>query len=432
MSSAPSLVSPGSRPKLAQARSGGPASDRKKFLLPSLAKLLSIFMDYSQIQKEYLVPTYPNRGLTMVKGEGVFLYDEAGKKYLDCLIAIGGNNLGHCLPEITQAISDQLNLLPTLHCSLNNDTRSKAISKLTKVLPESLSRFYFANSGTEAVEAALKFSVIATGRTKFMAASNGYHGKTLGALGATTSNHGKYLEPFKTLVPEFDFVEFGNLSALEQQLSVNHAALIMEVIQGEGGVILPPAGYFKAVKRLCEAKGVLLILDEIQTGLGRTGTLFAFESQDVVPDILCLGKGLATCVPVGLTVVSREISDKIVKGSQTSTFGGNPLGASGIIATLDYINHHHVLENVRQIGEYFLTQLKSLNNPLIKEVRGMGLMIGLELTVKAMPYAQKLQAEGVLCMPTGENVLRFLPPLIITSQQIDWLISKINQVFVKA
>lgn len=387
-------------------------------------------MDYSQIQKEYLVPTYPNRNVTMVKGEGIYLYDEAGKKYIDCMIAIGGNNLGHCLPEIVQQISAQLNILSTSHSSLNNDTRSKAIGKLNEVLPPTLQRYYFGNSGAEAVEAAMKFSVVATGRTKFISVTNDYHGKTLGALGATTSNHGKYLEPFKTLSPEFDYVEFGNLADLEKTLSTKHAAIIMEPIQGEGGVVLPPAGYFKQVKKMCEDRGMLLVLDEIQTGLGRTGSMFAFQSQNFIPDILCLGKGLAGGLPVGLTAVSPQISAKIVKGTQTSTYGGNPLTASGIIATLDYIKDQNILANVRQTGEYFLAQLKALNNPLIKEVRGVGLMIGLELTEKAGPYAQKLQTQGVLCMPTGENILRFLPPLIISRDQVDLLIAKIITVLI--
>ncbi|MDP2586197.1 MAG: aspartate aminotransferase family protein [Candidatus Komeilibacteria bacterium] len=387
-------------------------------------------MDYSQIQKEYLVPTYPNRNVTMVKGEGIYLYDEAGKEYIDCMIAIGGNNLGHCLPEIVQAISTQLNQLTTLHASLNNNTRSKAIGKLNEFLPPALQRYYFANSGTEAIEAAMKFSVVATGRTKFISVTNDYHGKTLGSLGATTSNHGKYLEPFKTLTPKFDYVEFGNLSDLEKTLSTEHAAIIMEPIQGEGGVVLPPAGYFKAVKKMCEDKGVLLVLDEIQTGLGRTGSMFAFQDQDFIPDILCLGKGLAGGLPVGLTAVSPQIAAKIGKGTQTSTYGGNPLVMSGIIATLDYINNHQILDNVRQTGQYFLTQLQSLNSPLIKEARGVGLMIGLELIEKAVPYAQKFQTEGVLCMPTNENILRFLPPLIISRDQINQLIAKIKTVLI--
>lgn len=384
--------------------------------------------NYLGIQQRHLIPTYANRGLVIVKAKGVYLYDQEGREYLDLMSNMGVNLLGHNQPFLNQRLRDQLKKITNLHASFSNDIRSEVLQKLLKFLPNHLTRVYFSSTGTEAIEAAIKFASLATSRFKFLAAKNAYHGKTLGSLALTSSSEGKYQKPFKKLILKPKLVGYGNLQDLKEKLDRSIAAVILEPIQGEGGVIVPPAGYLKKVKALCQKNKSLLILDEIQTGLGRTGSFLAFQQEGVIPDILCLSKGLGGGLPIGATVVTEEIANKIPKGAHTSTFGGNPLACAGCLATLEYLEKFKIPSQVDKIGQYFFKKLRGIKSNLIKEVRGRGLMIGLELKIEATPVLKKLQDRGVIVAPSIEKVVRLLPPLIIKKKEIDFAVKRLTEV----
>lgn len=374
--------------------------------------------DYVDLQQKYLIPTYVNRNLSLVRGKGMYLFDDKGKKYLDFTSGVGVSILGHKHPVITKAISEQAEMLVTLHSSFANDKRAQAAELLIKMAPEGLERIYFGSSGSEAVEAALKFAVLATGRSKFLHAKGSYHGKTLGSL--SVMGNSKYREDFENLLGiDCISIDFNNVDALKKNMSNNVAGVILEPIQGEGGVRAPDRDYLTQVRKICNEYGVLLILDEIQSGMGRTGKFLASEHFDVVPDILCLGKGLAGGIPISATVVSNEVSSKIKLGSHSSTFGGNPLSCAVLISVLKYIKKKHLFDHVTNVGNYFIEGLKDLESPIIKEVRGMGLMIGVEIQGNVTKYLRKMQNLGLLALPSGSNVIRFLPPYIVEIKHIN-------------
>jgi [amino-group carrier protein]-gamma-(L-lysyl/L-ornithyl)-L-glutamate aminotransferase len=385
--------------------------------------------DYGLLQKKYLAPTFPNRGVVIVEGEGVYLKDIQGVLYLDAMTNYGVNVFGHHHPEVTAALSRQLARLTTLHGSFANDERAEAAQLLVGRCGGGLARVYFANSGAEANEAALKFAALATGRKKFIACRGGYHGKTLGALSATDGE--KYRRPFEPLVWDFRFVGYGDLGALEQTLDGDSAALIIEPVQGESGVRLPPAGYLREAAGLCRAKGALLIVDEVQTGAGRTGRFLRSQAEGLSGDIVTLGKGLAGGIPVGAALVSAPVAERIPRGSHTSTFGGNPLACAGITATLRLLDDD-LLEHVGTLGCYFLAELRRLSSPLIKEVRGEGLMIGLEVTERRDDVLKGLQRERILAIPAGDNVVRFLPPYIFKKEHVDAVVAGLEPVLAAA
>ena len=380
------------------------------------------------IQQRHLVPTYPNRGIAIVRGKGVYLYDQDGKKYLDLMSNIGVNILGHSNQFIIQRLQAQFKKLINLHCSFSNDVRSQLLQKLLKFLPPHLKRVYFCSTGTETVEAAIKFACLSTGRFKFIAAKNGFHGKTLGSLALTSSSDGKYQKPFEKILPKFRFVKYGDLKDLEKKLDKSIAGVILEPIQGEGGIIVPPKGYLKKVQKLSKNNGSLLILDEIQTGMGRTGTFLASQQENVKPDIVCLSKGLGGGIPIGTTIITEEISTKIPRGIHTSTFGGNPLSCCGCLAILEYFEKNNLLSHVNKMGQYFIKNLKKIKSKKIKKIRGQGLMIGIQLKINATPILKKLQDEGIIAAPSVEDTIRLLPPLIIEKNHIDFAILKFREV----
>ena len=313
--------------------------------------------------RAFLIPTYPDRGISFARGEGAYLVDEQGKRYLDLGSNYGINIFGYAHPRITNALTDQLSKLVNLHGSFSAEIRSQAARRLVEFCGGKLQKVYFANSGAEAVEAALKFAKLATGKTHFVAMKNGYHGKTLGALSATGGE--KYRQPFLPLLWEFSHVPFGDIDALFEVLSPDTAAVILEPIQGEGGVRTAPAEYFNDLQSLCREKGILIIVDEIQTGAGRTGHFLAGELYGLKPDLLCLGKGLAGGIPIGVTIVIEEIARAIPLHLHTSTFGGNPLACAGILAVLNELSNPQVLQEVRALGDYFLKSLCSLHHSTI-------------------------------------------------------------------
>ncbi len=377
-------------------------------------------------KRSFLIPTYPDRGISFERGERAYLIDGQGRRYLDLGSNYGINIFGYSHPRITDALVDQLGKLVNLHGSFSTDIRSLAARRLVEFCGRGLEKVYFANSGAEAVEAALKFARLATGKCHFVAMKNGYHGKTLGALSATGGE--KYRQPFLPLLWEFSHVPFGDISGLSEILRPDTAALLVEPVQGEGGVRTAPAEYFAELQSLCRRKGILLIVDEIQTGAGRTGRFLAGELYGLRPDLLCLGKGIAGGIPIGVTIASREIAEAVPLHAHTSTFGGNPLAAAGILAVLDELSHPELLAEIRSLGEYFLQSLCELHYQEIVEARGIGLMLALELSQNTTPVLRALQQRRIIAIPAGSNIVRFLPPFIIKREEIDIACQALNEI----
>lgn len=372
-------------------------------------------MDFRSMQKRYLIDGYPNRGLVFVRGEGAYLYTETGERYLDMMSNYGVNILGYGDRAVREALVAQLDRLTTLHCSFTNDCRAEASRLLVERLGGAYRRVYWSSSGTEAIEAAIKFAVAATGRRRFIACRNAYHGKTLGALSATYDP--KYRAPFEPLLWDFRHVEFGSAQALDECVDGETAAFIVEPIQGESGIRLPPAGYLRAVREICDRRGILLILDEVQTGAGRTGRFLASEHDAIQADVVCLGKGIAGGIPAGMTMTTESLAQRMGRSTHTSTFGGNPLACAGTRAVLETLDTA-MLAEVESKGAHLLSLLKRIDSPLIRDVRGRGLMVGVELAERRDDILKRLQAAKVLAIPAGDSVVRLLPPYVITRDQL--------------
>jgi LysW-gamma-L-lysine/LysW-L-ornithine aminotransferase len=371
------------------------------------------------IEDQAEVRLYAKRGITLVRGKGVYLWDNEGRQYIDAMSNYGVNILGHAHPAVNSAVKSQVDRLTNCHQSFYNDTRARFEQVLTDLLPKQLSKISFANSGTEANEAALKFARLATGRTRIVSAEHGYHGRTFGSLSVTGVE--KYREGVAPLLGECTQVPFDDLTALEGAVE-GAAAVILEPVQGESGIHAPSAGYLRSVRELCDRHDVLLILDEIQTGMGRTGRLFAFEHHDIVPDILTVSKGLANGLPMGVTVVTGSVAERIPAGSHGSTFAGNPLVCAAAAATLETIVATGLVEHVERVGKYFIDALRALDHRMVREVRGQGLMVAIELKTRITPYLKSLQEHGVLALPAGPRTIRFLPPLIIHDEELNEIV----------
>jgi LysW-gamma-L-lysine/LysW-L-ornithine aminotransferase len=384
-------------------------------------------MDYSRMQSDYIAPTYGMRGPVIIRGEGAYLYDDQGNRYLDLFSNYGVNILGHNNSAINHAISSQLAILTNLHGSFANDKRSMFGKRLCEI--SRMDKVFFCNSGAEAIEATIKFARLKTGRTEIISANMGYHGKTMGALSLTKTLK-KYNDPFLPLLSDVKHFSFGDAGSLRQVISDRTSAVFLEPIQGESGVRLADMGFFKEVRQICDDAGALLVIDEIQTGMGRTGKLLAIDHYGIKADMICMAKGLAAGLPVGAVMMTDAVSEKLFSGSHTNTFGGNPLVSAAGIATLDYIDENGLLKKAEGLGDYFVQEIKNLKSPIIREVRGAGLMIGIELKVKCSDYTKSLQDKGIIVIPTGANVLRLLPPLIISKEQIDSALGIFREVLV--
>jgi acetylornithine/LysW-gamma-L-lysine aminotransferase len=382
-------------------------------------------MSYRQTEDQFSVGVYQKRDLVIVRGDGARVWDESGREYVDCVAGIGVANVGHCHPAVVAAIQTQAARLITCNEIFYNDARARVLERLDRITPEGINRFFLCNSGTEAVEGAIKFARMATGRKHVVAAMRGYHGKTLGSLSATWER--RFKEPFAPLVPDFSHVPYNNAAEFEKAIDDQTAAVILEPIQGEGGVRPATAEFLQAVRRACDGKGALLIIDEIQTGFGRTGRMFACEHFGVLPDILTMAKGIAGGVPMGAIGIDRRVGE-IEKQSHTSTFGGNPLACAAATAAIDVLVGQDLPRHAAEMGAYFVERLRAMASPRVREIRGLGLMIGLELKEKAGPFAQDLMQEGVLALLAGTTVLRFLPPLVISREQIDRVVDALARV----
>lgn len=382
-------------------------------------------MNIFKTESHHTSGVYGKRDLALVRGQGAVVWDSEGRVYIDCTAGIGVANIGHSHPHLVQALTRQGQTLITSQEMFYDERRAQLYQQLAELLPPGMNRFFLGNSGTEAVEAALKFARLSTGRTEVVAAMRGFHGRTFGALSATHKKN--YRQPFAPLVPGFTHVPFGQIKPLSAAVSTETAAVILEVVQGEGGVRVASREYFHAVQELCVQTGVLLIVDEVQTGYGRTGTMFACEQFDLVPDMLCMGKAMAGGVPMGAVALGPRI-DSLPVGAHGSTFGGNPLACAAAIGVLEIFAAEQLVQRAAENGAYFLAKLQSINSDRIREVRGLGLMLGVELKERAMPVVQELMNHGILALTAGTTVIRLLPPLVISRQEIDGVVSALEEV----
>ena len=385
-------------------------------------------LDYKGLEDAHLAPTYQKFPVTIVRGLGAKVWDDKGKEYVDCVAGYGAALVGHCNPRVVEAIKKQCEKLIACHGSYYNDVRAEYVERLVKVLPKGLTRVYLCNSGAEAVEAAIKIAWKATGKRTIISMMRGYHGKTLGALTLTWGQ--KYREPFEPLPNFVRFVPYGNIDKLREAMKDDVAAVIVEPIQGEGGVIIPPSDYLIQVREECTKRGILLIIDEVQTGFGRTGKLWACEHWNVEPDIMCMAKGIAGGLPMGATAAREELMTKLKTGEHTTTFGGNPLACAAAIATLDAILNDGLLENCKLTGKYMLDRLNELKEKFkaVRDVRGMGLMQAIELRTDIKDPLLTLINEGVLAAYSGRTIIRFLPPLCLTKEEVDVIINALERV----
>ena len=363
---------------------------------------------------------YTKRSIAIVRGEGALLYDEDGREYIDCVGGQGSANLGHGNAAVAEALSAQARTLASCTELFYNDRRAELYDVLAALLPASLDRMFLCNSGTEAVEGALKFARAATKRSGIVATMRGFHGKTMGALSATWGP--EYREVFGPLVPGFSHVPFNKPEALDAAVTADTAAFIVELVQGEGGVRPATRDFIDEAARVCRDRGAFLVVDEVQTGFGRTGSWFAFEQYGVVPDILCLAKSIAGGVPMGAIAFSRAVGD-LPKRSHSTTFGGNPLACAAAIAAIGEMRRLDLAARARERGAQLLDGLRAISSDRVREVRGLGLLAGVELKENAGPTLRALQDEGVLALGAGPTVVRYLPPLVITAAQVDRVVA---------
>jgi LysW-gamma-L-lysine/LysW-L-ornithine aminotransferase len=381
-------------------------------------------MDIVATEQALEVGVYGKRPVAIVGGQGAKLWDAEGRVYIDCVGGQGAANLGHANPAVVAAIREQAARLISCPEILPNDTRAAYLHELAAVLPMP-SRVFLCNSGAEAVEGAIKFARLLTGRHEVVAAQRGFHGRTMGALSATWEP--KYRAPFEPLVPGYRHVPYDNLEKLADAVTDQTAAVLLEVVQGEGGVRPASQDFIAGAHELCRARGALLLIDEVQTGFGRTGTLWGVAHYGVVPDMLLLAKSIAGGVPMGAVAVHERLGT-LPTGSHGSTFGGNPLACAAARAALNYLQQHDLPAQAARKGAWLMGQLRELDSPLIREVRGVGLLVGIELKQRVQPYLEALLAQGVLALPAGPNVLRLLPPLVITEEELETVVGAIHSV----
>jgi acetylornithine/LysW-gamma-L-lysine aminotransferase len=380
-------------------------------------------MNTKDLEQTYELPVYPRREIVLVRGKGARLYDEEGGEYIDCASNVGVSNIGHGHEAVAKAVYEQYTTLGNCYSMFYNPVRARLAEKLVSITPGNLGKVFFCNSGAEAVEGALKFARASTGRQEIIAAMRGFHGKTMGALAATWG--AEYQKPFMPMLSGLRHVPYNNFEKLDKAIGENTAAVLLEAVQGEGGVRVGDKEYFRKVRDVCDSKGILLIIDEVQTGFGRTGTLFACE-QFAVPDILCLAKSLAGGIPMGVVLCTDRISVPVK--SHSSTFGGNPTACAAALASLEVIEKEGLVEKAKTLGAYFLEELRLIQSEKIREVRGLGLMIGIELKERAGQYVQKLMDKGVIALLAGATVIRLLPPLVISREEIDSAVMALKEV----
>ncbi|MCX7785778.1 MAG: ornithine--oxo-acid transaminase [candidate division WOR-3 bacterium] len=388
---------------------------------------------------DYSARNYNPLPVVLSRGAGVWVYDVEGKKYLDMLSSYSALNQGHCHPKIVQTLKEQSEKLTLTSRAFHNDQFPIFCRYLCEITRKD--KVLLMNTGAEAVETAIKAArkwgylkkKVKENCAEIIVCENNFHGRTTTII--SFSSEEQYRLGFGPYTPGFKIIPYDDLSALENAINPNTVGFLVEPIQGEGGVIIPKPGYLKKAQEICQKHNVLFILDEIQTGLGRTGKLFAYEYEDAIPDILILGKALGGGVyPVSAICANDDIMDVFTPGDHGSTFGGNPLACAVGMSALDVIMKENLIENARIMGEYFISKLNAIKSPCIQEIRGKGLLIGVEIKRtfgKARPFCEQLMAEGILAKETHDYVIRFAPPLIIKKEDIDWAIPKIEKVLTK-
>ena len=369
-------------------------------------------------EDNYLGNLYQRFPINISKGKGSLVWDVSGKEYIDCMGGYGVALIGHCNDRVVNAIKNQSEKLITCHMSIYNNTRLEFLEKISKISPKKLSKVFFSNSGAESTESALKFSRKFTGKSGVIAMTGGYHGKTFGALSVTHNE--KYRKSFQPLLEGVKFVPYSNPSKIEESLDNSIGTVIVEPIQGETGIIVPSDGTLQQIRKICDQNNLVLIFDEIQTGLGRTGRMWAGEHWSTTPDIMCLAKGIAGGLPMGLTLCKPDILDAMKVGEHSSTFAGNPLSCSAGIATIESIIEENLVENAAKVGNIFkngLFQLKE-SHRIVRDVRGLGLMLALELRFDVKDVLFEGIKEGLLMLYSGRNIIRLLPPLVLDEVKV--------------
>ncbi len=378
-----------------------------------------------EIEERYGSGAYGKRPTALVRGQGVYVWDSDGKRYLDATSGQGVAALGHCHPAVVAAVNAQANRLVSIHESFYNDRRAELYTLLDSVTPADLSRFFLCNSGAEAIEGALKVAKLLTGRNGIVAAKRAFHGRTTGALSMTWTP--TYRKPFQQWLPTVEHIAYNDIAASVAAIRPETAAVVVESVQGEGGVHPADNDYLQALRKRCDRTGAMLILDEIQTGFGRTGKWFGFQHAGIVPDIIAVAKAIGGGLPMG-AVCWRAAHGPIGRASHGSTFGGNPLACAAAIATLSIIRDQNIVEQVSSNGDWLINELRNLELRRVRTVRGRGLMVGLELRGRVTPVLKALQKQGVLALPAGLNTLRLLPPLIISRDELRLVIEAIKTV----
>ncbi len=379
-----------------------------------------------EAENRYLANVYFRYPITIVRGNGSSIWDDQGKEYIDCMGGYGVSVVGHNNPKVIQAVKNQIEKLISCHGTFYNDTRAKFAEKIVSISPDGLERAHLCSTGTEAVECAIKLARKKTGRTGVVAMTGGYHGKTLGSLSVTWNP--KYRTPFKPLLPDMNFASFGKIESVEENITGNTAAVLVEPIQGESGIHVSPEGFLEKLRSICDKRGCLLIFDEIQSGFGRTGKMWASEHWNVNPDIMCISKGIGGGLPLGVTLSTDEIMSSFKVGDHSSTFGGNPVACAAGSAAIDYILEEGLVERASRIGKLFRENLERLANEhkIARETRGLGLMLGLELRLDVKELLLRSIKEGIILLYSGRNNLRFLPPLVIGEKQVAKVMSVLD------
>ena len=379
----------------------------------------------SEIESKYTSGVYSKRPLALVRGRGAHVWDDAGKEYIDCVGGQGSANVGHANPAVAEAIAEQARTMIVCTEIFYNDKRAAVEEKLVAISPNHADRVFLCNSGAEAIEGAIKFSRYVTGRTGIVAMMRSFHGRTFGALSATWNP--KYREPFMPLVPDFSFTPYENLDKAREAITDQTAGVLVEVVQGEGGVHPGSREFLIGLQEICRARGAMLIVDEIQTGFARTGKMFASEHYGLDADFVAVAKSMAGGMPMGAVLIGERVK-KLEPMIHGSTFGGNPLACAASVAAIGFMEKEDLAGRAAELGVYMMGRLQRIESPMIREVRGMGLMIGVELKQKVTPYLHALMDRGVLALPAGLNVLRLLPPLVIEKSDLDVVADQIEYV----
>ena len=384
-------------------------------------------MDFKEIKEKsskYLFGNYGRSDIAFTHGKGVYLYDTEGKEYLDLVAGIAVNSIGHAHPEWVERMDGQISRLTHVSNLYHIEEQAELGEKVASVTPEGLDVSLFVNSGAEANEGAMKVAVRYTKRSKIMAAYNGFHGRTAASLGATGQT--KYQESFEPLISgAFRYYDYGDIESIKKTIDKDTAALLLEPIQGEGGVVSAKSEFYKAIRDICTDNGTLMVVDEVQTGVGRTGKWFGIDHHNVVPDIMTLAKGLGGGVPIGAIVTTKELSSVMVPGTHGTTFGGNPLVCASACSALDILKKYDLVDKVATIGGQWISDIKKIDSLKVKDVRGAGFLIGIEMSSSedAKAVQKKMFENNILVNVCHGNVIRLMPPLILTSEQKDMFTS---------